>query len=103
MRKGILLTENFDIAINPVRDTNGLITSGIIVGNSEDQDAILILTSQQGNIKEDPLLGVGLNKFIRSKYNSYEIQSRIRLHLTRAGIDYDNFKERLILNINNSN
>ena len=70
MRKGILLTENFDIAVNPVRDTNGLIMSGIVIGDSVDQDAVLILMSQNGDIKEDPLLGAGLNKYIRSK--SYE-------------------------------
>lgn len=100
MRKGILLTENFDIDIRPVRDANGLILSGVVVGDSVDQDAVLIITSQNGDIKEDPLLGVGLTKFIRSKYNSSEIESRIRLHLTRAGIDYVPFKERLMFRIN---
>lgn len=94
-QKGILLTNEFDLAINPVRDTTGLITSGLMIGSSVDQDAVIVLKLRQGELKEDPLLGVGLTKFIRGKYDKSAIDNRIRQHFTRAGIDYDEYKERL--------
>lgn len=100
MRKGILLNDNFDLAINLKKDDNGLMLSGLIVGDSILQDATMVLSSRQGDLKEDPLLGVGLSKFIRGKYDALAIESRIRLHLTRAGIDYSTFKENIKIEIN---
>jgi len=100
-RKGILLTDGFELAINPVRDAIGMIISGIMVGNSIDQDAVIVLKLRQGELKEDPLLGPGLTKFIRGKQNQSEIDNHIRQHFTRAGIDYDDYKDRLTTNYTN--
>jgi len=97
-RKGILLTPDFELAINVVRDENGLITSGLVVGNSIDQDAVIILKLQQGDLKEDPLLGPGLTKFIRGGVDKSQIDNRIRQHFTRGGIDYDDYKDRIQMN-----
>ena len=55
---GILLNSNFDLSLKVVRDASGLITSGLQIGNTIDQDAAIVLTSQQGDIKEDLLLGL---------------------------------------------
>jgi len=81
-----------------VRDENGLITSGLVVGNSIDQDAVIILKLQQGDLKEDPLLGPGLTKFIRGGVDKSQIDNRIRQHFTRGGIDYDDYKDRIQMN-----
>lgn len=94
---GILLNSNFDLSLKVVRDASGLITSGLQIGNTIDQDAAIVLTSQQGDIKEDLLLGACLTKYVRGKYNASQIESRIRLHFTRAGIDYSSYKERMNL------
>lgn len=101
-RKGILLTENMELAVQVVRDSNGLITQGLVVGSCIDQEAFIVLTSRPGEIKEDPILGPGLTQFIRSKYNSSEIEMIIRQHFTRAGIDYEDYKERIQMTINNN-
>jgi len=101
-RKGILLTAGFEMAINVVRDTNGMIISGIQVGSSIDQDAVIVLSLQQGDLKEDPLLGPGLTKFIRGKYDKSQIDNTIKQHFTRAGIDYDDYKNRIQTSINNN-
>lgn len=96
-RKGILLTTDFDLAINVVKDDAGKITQGFVVGETIDQDAIMVLKLHQGSLKQDPLLGAGLTKYMRSKLDRAQIESRIRWHFTRAGLDYDDYKERLKL------
>lgn len=93
-RKGILLTNEFEVMIKPVLK-NGLIVSGLIVGDTTDQDAVIVLKLKQGELKEDPLMGAGLTKFMRGKYSKSQIDERIRIHLTRAGINYDEYKERI--------
>lgn len=101
-RKGILLNENLSLAINVVKDNSGLITSGLVIGECIDQEALIILKSRPGDSKEDPILGPGLSKFVRSKYNASEVEMVIRQHFTRAGIDYESYKERIQLSVNNS-
>lgn len=93
-RKGILLTSDFELIISPVRE-NGLITSGMVVGECIDQEVTVVLNLRPGDLKEDPLLGPGLTRFIRGKYNQSEIEMVIRQHFTRAGIDYEDYKNRL--------
>ncbi len=90
--KGILLTEDFDLAIRPIKDEQGKIVSGLVVGNTTVQNGIMTLKLHQGNLKADPLIGVGLTKYMRGKLDHSQIAARIRVHFTRAGLDYDDFK-----------
>ena len=99
-RKGILLTADFDLAINPVRDSNGLIVSGLVAGQSIDQDVIIALKVKPGDVKEDPIIGPGLTRFIRGKYTQSSIDQTLKYHLTRIGVDYDNYKDRLQITTN---
>jgi len=94
-RKGILLTENMELAIRVVRDSSELITSGMVIGECVDQEAFCVLKAKPCDFKEDPILGPGLTKFIRGKYNSSEVEMTLRQHFTRAGIDYEDFKDRI--------
>ncbi|KAA6335613.1 hypothetical protein EZS27_016180 [termite gut metagenome] len=94
-QKGILLTEDCDIAVQPVRDAKGLIVSGLLLGESVDQQAFIVLRLRQGEWKEDPLLGCGLTKFLRGKYKPSTVENRIRIHFTRAGIDYTEYRNRI--------
>lgn len=98
--KGILLDSDFGLLVNVRRAGNGLITGGLVVGDNTDQCAAITIKLFQGELKEDPLLGASLTKFIRGKLNRTEIDQRIRLHLTRAGINYQNYKQRISLVIN---
>lgn len=59
----------------------------------------MVLQMSQGELKEDPLLGVGLTKYIRGKFSQSQIDQRIRAHFIRAGINYDEYKDKIIMNI----
>ena len=101
IRKGILLTDTFDLDIVPKLDGNGKILSGLVVGPSIDQDAIIVLKLHQGELKHDPLIGPGLTRFIRGKYDASQIDSVLRRHFTRAGLDFDDYKNRITKTIGN--
>lgn len=96
--KGMLVDTDFDIQVN-VRINGGLIAGGLVVGDNTDQCAALALSMQQGELKEDALLGAGLYRFMRGKYSQSQVDQRIRQHLTRAGISYPNYKQRIGLTI----
>lgn len=96
--KGILLDTDYELMIRPLRDAQGFITRGMVIGDNTDQCAAIVLDSSQGHIKEDLLLGAGLTKFIRSKESKSEVMQRIRQHLTRAGINYSDYKKRININ-----
>ncbi|MBS2099193.1 hypothetical protein [Carboxylicivirga linearis] len=93
--EGVLLDKDYELMIRPKLDSSGKILSGLVVGDSTDQCAALVLEMSQGELKEDPLLGPGLTKFIRSKYTPSQIDQRIRSHFTRAGINYEEYKDRI--------
>lgn len=98
--KGILLNDDFSLKILKQVQDDGLIASGLMIGDNTDQCAAIALQMQQGELKEDPLLGAALTRFIRGKYSQSEIDQRIRQHLTRAGINYQAYKQRISLTIN---
>jgi|ERR1035437_1940952 hypothetical protein len=62
--KGILLSDSFELVISPVRDSNGMITSGLVVGNVTQQNQRTILLAEKGEIKEAPTMGVGIVSFM---------------------------------------
>jgi hypothetical protein len=98
--KGILLDTEYHLMLRPQLNADGKIGSGLVVGDNTDQCAALVLEMSQGELKEDPLLGAGLTKFIRGKFSSSDVDQRIRQHLTRAGINYNEYKNRLITSVN---
>lgn len=97
--KGVLLDTTYDLVVRPKLDSKGKILTGMVPGNTTDQEAAMVLQMSQGELKEDPLIGVGLTKFMRGKYSATKVEQRIRSHFTRAGIDYDEYKERMEINI----
>lgn len=99
---GILLDSSYDLAIKVVRDATGMILHGVMVGSIINQEAALVLACQQGEIKEDPILGASLTKFVRGKYNASQIEQRIRTNLARVDINYDDYKDSIITTIKTS-
>lgn len=99
--KGILLDENGDLFIKPVRDVNGLILSGVVVGDVTVQNQQTILLAEKGEIKEHPTLGVGVTSFLDDDDPS-ELLREIRLNLTKDGqkVEFCGFNERGKLIIN---
>lgn len=61
---GILLDENCDFAISVERNSDGLITSGIQVGDVTYQNQQIIVLAEKGEIKENPTMGVGAASYL---------------------------------------
>ena len=81
---GILLDENMELVITPVRDSAGLITSGLVLGDVTFQNQKILINAVKGEIKEDPMVGVGASNYVES--NDKEGFAReIRSQLTRDG------------------
>ena len=87
--KGILLDDDFDLKIR-----NG----SVQIGESIMQDAEVVISITPGTLKSDPLLGPKLTKFIRGKAGRTEIQRIVKIHLQRAGISWDEIKDKLNIN-----
>ncbi|MDR1382215.1 MAG: hypothetical protein LBJ47_12150 [Tannerella sp.] len=94
MSKGILLDAN-----------NGLkIEKGTLrIGERKMQDAYLVLLTNQGEFKHDPLVGVNLNKMIRGRENREKILKTIEIGLERAGVKFDDVKAQFGILINKRN
>lgn len=70
------------------------------VGFSELDEVARILELSQGELKSDPILGPGLNRFMKGvKVSVTKIQQLIRKHLTRDGKDYDEIKKLMTTKI----
>jgi hypothetical protein len=81
---GILLDDNMELVITPVRDLDGLITSGLVVGNVTFQNQKILINATKGEIKEDPMSGVGASNYVESN-DSEGFVREIRSQLTRDG------------------
>lgn len=95
MIQRILLNATDDLEIEVRRDTAGKITQGIVLGQTMIQDTYIVLKLHQGELKEDPVLGPNLITFIRSAKNKVAIEKQLKIHLTRAGIDYQRVKNQI--------
>lgn len=100
MAKGILLDENNDLLIQVRRGTDGKIASGLVVGERKMQDVFLVLQSNQGEFKEDPILGANLLRNIRMKTDKSKIKSDIEKALMRLGLRLDDVQDDLQTYIN---
>lgn len=68
--KGILLnSDTLDIQVTPARDGNGMITTGMVLGNNDYQRCHLIIIAQKGEFKEYPALGFGIDSYLKSVDN----------------------------------
>ena len=63
---GILLDDNYGLKIEPVRLENGLISSGMVVGNIGYRRCRMIVEAQKGEFKEFPTLGFGIDNYLKS-------------------------------------
>jgi hypothetical protein len=88
---GIQLTDNndtgevLDLKINVVRDSAGKIISGLVVGNTLEQNKAIILIAHQGELKANPDLGVGLGDIVNSS-DYLEYRHKIREHFAKDGL-----------------
>jgi len=81
---GILLNDNYDLQIKPVRDADSKIVQGLILGNTLYQNQAIILQAQPGEIKELPVLGVAINDVVLDT-DFLSWRRRIRQHMELDG------------------
>jgi len=98
--KGVLLNEENDLLIRVRRGTDGKITGGLLVGDNAVQCAGLVLQMNQGELKEDPIIGANLLRNIRGKLNRDKLKNQIEVALTRANIRIEDVKNELEILIN---
>lgn len=98
--KGLLLDKDGDIRIVPHKGTDGKLT-GFVVGDTLIQNAAIVLELNQGELKEDPVLGANLIRYMRSKADKTAIEKQMKIHLKRAGIDYAELVDKINIEITN--
>ena len=72
-----------------------------MVGDTLIQNAATVLELNQGELKEDPVLGANLIRHIRSKAAKTAIEKQMKIHLKRAGIDYSELLDKINIEITN--
>lgn len=88
---GIQLTDNndtgdvLDLKINVVRDSTGKIVSGIVIGDTLEQNKAIILIAHEGQLKGNPDLGVGIGDIALSS-DYLEYRHKIREHFAKDGL-----------------
>lgn len=81
--KGILINVQNDLQIK---------NKNLIIGNTLLQETALILIMNQGEHKFEPILGPNLIQLKKTKYSSFDIEKRTKIHLALDGKDYQVLK-----------
>jgi len=89
--KDLLLDDNDDVLI-----ANG----DFVIGASDMQDVSIILQMHPGELKQDPILGVGLSRKVKRSGNAEDLEVDVKLHLKRDNKDYSSIKNKIKFNLN---
>ena len=81
---GILLGDDGDLLVQVVRDASGKITSGLVIGDVTGQNQNTILIAEKGEIKNAPMLGVGIASYLDDESPS-ELLREVRINLRADG------------------
>ena len=85
--KGITLNEDTgDLDVKVIRDRNGLITRGLIIGDVQEQNQAIIISIQPGELKEAPQVGVGIDSMLLSN------EILLYKHKIREQLEADGFR-----------
>lgn len=103
MRKAILLSadeSNYnDLLIDVVKDASGMITQGLVIGETDSQNVDIIVNANKGEIKEYPTLGVGLIKYVKSVNKERELVREVSVQLEQDGYKAKITMDSGVLNI----
>jgi hypothetical protein len=72
-----------------------IVDGDFVIGESDDQEVSVLITLNQGELKNDPLLGPNLVQLTEGKEDKNEINKRLRIHLQRDGKDWNDYKDRI--------
>ena len=64
--KGALINDDNEIQITPQYDGDGLIISGVVIGNIDYQRCRVIMELSKGEFKEAPSLGFGVERYLKT-------------------------------------
>ena len=78
-----IILENDDLKI---------VGGDLCIGHSLTQEVKIILSLNQGELKNDPLLGPNLLQLVKSKPQEQEFRERVKIHLKRDGKDYNSIR-----------
>ncbi|MFT4223315.1 hypothetical protein [Dysgonomonas sp.] len=81
---GILLNEEGDLLIEIQRDAKGQIVRGLVLGDVTSQNQDTILLAEKGEIKNAPLLGVGIASYLDDETPS-DLLREVRINLRMDG------------------
>lgn len=93
MVKSMLIDSQDDLKVE-----NG----SIKLGNTTMQNVYILFNMNQGELKEDPIVGLNLLKMIRGGENKEKIRKTIEVGLARIGINIDDVKNEIDLIVNQS-
>ena len=88
---GIQLNDNndsgdvLDLKINVVRDSAGKIVSGLVIGDTLEQNKAIILIAHEGQLKGNPDVGIGIGDIALSS-DYLEYRHKIREHFAKDGL-----------------
>ena len=82
-----MIDNNYELKVNPVRDSTGKIVSGAIIGATIHQNTGLILICRKGEFKEVAAMGVGIeNVLLDQDYLEWRRAIRINLELDEQNV-----------------
>ena len=91
---GIQLVDNndsgeiLDLKVVVSRGSDNKIISGLVIGNTLEQNKGVILIAHQGELKANPDLGVGLGDLLMSN-DLLEYRHKIREHFAKDGLEVE--------------
>lgn len=100
---GILLDDNFDLQVQILRDANGKIMQGLVIGETLLQNQAMILISHPGEIKEAPWMGCGIEDLLMDNdYLLWRQKIRSQMELDQQKVQSVQFAKNLKLQIDAS-
>lgn len=78
-----------DLKIQPIKDTEGKIISGVVIGNTLEQNKAFILLGHPNDFKANPTLGVGIEDILLST-DLLTYRHKIREHFAVDGLKITN-------------
>ncbi len=82
--KDILLDDNYDLTVKD---------GDFAVGDSTVQELECLFKTNQGELKKDPIIGMGLFRFIKSRVTDSKLRRLLKIQLKRDGKNYDELKD----------
>lgn len=85
MNKSILLTTDGELQSHIARNADGLIVSGLVIGESDFQNINVVCIANKGEFKNNPVLGVGAEKYLKSIGRANDLRREISVQLNLLG------------------